>query len=503
MKAYYLLVLFFCLPFFAVQAQDEDMEQEDVSDSVWLADTLKEGTPLYRFAHAPNLEPAHLSVLVKNLNTGEVLADLNSQYDFIPASVTKVITTATALELLSDSFRFVTKLEYDGLITDSVLHGNVYVKGGGDPTFGSSNNKNPNTFFTLASLALREAGIKRIDGRVIGDASLFEESGTHPYWLLEDLGSSYSPTPSALSFSDNLFKLVIVSDSTSAKFLYIIPESKLFEPMLNVKLKNSGFRASLRLSMSEYSTTPLLSGYFPMNNRYATKIGIPDPALLVADSLTRSLIRVGIPVDSAPMVTRYLPKGGHRTKLYDYYSPDLKSVILQTNYKSINLYAENIFSYLALQKDSVSTSKVASQVIASYWKSKGLASEKIFQVDGSGMSMKNAINASFLVDVLTYMKTKSLYSSAFLASLPICGVNGTVKPFLKGTPLAGKVYAKSGSMERVQNYCGYINYNKNWYVFCIMINNYLGDRYTVRQEITSFLNSLMKETKNVAQPVKK
>ena len=105
-----------------------------------------------------------------------------------------------------------------------------------------------------------------------------------------------------------------------------------------------------------------------------------------------------------------------RLKLLDYYSPMLKDVILQTNYKSLNLYAENIFSYMSLSRDSIGSRRRSSEVVSSFWKEKGLASDKIFQVDGSGLSMKNAINASFLVDLLVYMKTQSRYSSTIVSN---------------------------------------------------------------------------------------
>lgn len=470
----------------------EDLVEADSSSFSWYADSLTGGSPLYNFVRASNLESAQLGILVKEVASGRVLADYHSKSDLIPASVTKVITTATALELFSDTFRFVTKLECDGRLEDSVLYGNVYVTGGGDPTLGSSHNKQANTFFALASTALRNSGVRRVAGRVVGDASLFEETGTPAFWLIEDMGTNYSPTPSALSFNDNLLTMVVRTDSSSARLSAVYPANRLFKPQL--KLRIQGAKPSWRMTRTEYSYAPMLAGSLPANGRYTIKTEIPDPALFVADSLSSYLSNAGIPVDSASSVAREMHRQGARVKLLDYYSPMLKDVILQTNYKSLNLYAENIFSYLSLSRDSIVSRRRSSEVVSSFWKEKGLASDKIFQVDGSGLSMKNAINASFLVDLLMYMKTQSRYSSTFVSSLPIAGVNGTVKSLLSGTPLSGKVYAKSGSMERVQNYCGYIHYKSRWYAFCIMVNNYSGDRYTVRQQITRFLNALMEET---------
>ena len=107
--------------------------------------------------------------------------------------------------------------------------------------------------------------------------------------------------------------------------------------------------------------------------------------------------------------------------------------------------------------------------------------------------MKNAINSAFLVEILGYMHNKSKYGKVFYESLPVAGVSGTVKYLMGGTPLAGKVHAKSGSMERVQNYCGYIQEGNRWYAFSVMVNNFAGPRSTVKLEISRLLNGVMAE----------
>ena len=104
--------------------------------------------------------------------------------------------------------------------------------------------------------------------------------------------------------------------------------------------------------------------------------------------------------------------------------------------------------------------------------------------------MKNAINADFFVQLLIYMKKKAKYPNSFFASLPVAGMSGTVASFLSGTGLSGKAYVKSGSMERVQNYGGYIQHRNKWYAFCVMINNFEGDRSTVKKQIGELLNDV-------------
>ena len=447
-------------------------------------------TPLQKFLSADNLSSAGVSVLVRDVESGENLVEYNSNINRNPASLMKLLTTATAVELQTDTFRFRTRIEYDGIITeDSVLNGNIYIIGGGDPTLESSYSKAPNNFYVRSVEAIRNAGIRRVNGRVIGDASLFEEYGSPFQWLVEDVGSYYSPTPSALSAHDNLFHLTLQSDASSVKLVKIQPSTNLLLPEMNFRI--GGKEMSWRVSKSDFSWQPVFRGTMPVDKRITIRTEMPEPALFVADSLANLLRIIGIPVDSVSTTARvYKTSGQERVLLCIYHSEPLKSIIKETNHRSLNLYAENIFNYLALQKDSVATTRTAANVTSSYWKGKGLPVQKIFQSDGSGLSMKNAVNADFFVQLLIYMKKNAKYRDSFFSSLPTAGENGTVASFLSGTNLSGKAYVKSGSMERVQNYSGYIHYKNKWYAFCVMVNNFEGDRSTVQKQIGALLNGV-------------
>jgi D-alanyl-D-alanine carboxypeptidase/D-alanyl-D-alanine-endopeptidase (penicillin-binding protein 4) len=369
------------------------------------------------------------------------------------------------------------------------LNGNLYIIGGGDPTL-ESTYRTTNNFYVESAEAIRNAGIRRINGRVIGDASLFEEYGSPFQWLVEDIGSYYSPTPSALSVHDNLFYLTLQANASSVKLEKIKPSTNLLTPEMNFKV--GGKELSWRVSKSDFSWKPVFRGVIPVNQRITIRTEMPEPALFVADSLSNFLRAAGIPVDSAATTARIYNVSGReeRIPIYTYYSELLKDIIKETNRRSLNLFAENIFNYLALREDSVATMRTAANVTAAYWKEKGLPAQKVFQSDGSGLSMKNTINADFLAKLLVYMKKKSEYGDSFFSSLPTAGVNGTVSSFLAKTNLSGKVYVKSGSMERVQNYGGYIYYKNKWYVFCVMVNNFEGDRATVQRQIGTLLNGL-------------
>lgn len=156
---------------------------------------MAQNSAITEFVNSDNLTQASVGFLVKDITNGKVVAHYQENTDRNPASVTKIITTASAMEMLTDTFRFKTNIEYCGTISDSILHGDLYIRGGGDPTLGSAHAPVTCDFFSEALIALQQKGIKQITGHIVGDDTVFREDGAPFHWLVEDIGSSYSPTP--------------------------------------------------------------------------------------------------------------------------------------------------------------------------------------------------------------------------------------------------------------------------------------------------------------------
>lgn len=443
------------------------------------------------FVNSDNLLQASVGFLVKDITNGRVVASYQEMTDRNPASVTKVITTATAMEMLSDTFRFQTNLEYCGTIVDSTLHGDLYIRGGGDPTLGSTYAPNATDFYAEALLALQQKGIKRITGHVVGDPSVFREDGAPFHWLVEDIGSSYSPTPSGLNIHDNLLGIVLSSDSCGVTYTGCTPHTELFQP--KVEMTQVGKDKAWRMTKMDFSWSPTIRGNLPIGSKQYVKTEMPEPAFFLADSIRTMLINAGITVDSLATTTKWYKRDSIRDTLFVHKSNTLKEIERITNHKSNNLYAESIFLTLSKQKDSLApcVGWRSANVISKYWSGIGIETKRVFQVDGSGLSMKNALSPKYLVDILSYMHSQSTYSKSFLQTLPTAGRNGTVAGFMKGTALEGKAFVKSGSMERVQNYAGYINANNKWYAFCIMVSNFSGQRKPMVQQIAKMINTVI------------
>ena len=444
-------------------------------------------SPLDGLVNNSLLQNANISLLVRDVATNTTVCEYHSKNSVVPASTMKLVTTATALELLGADFRFQTRLEVDGKVTaDGVLNGNLYIRGGGDPTLGSEK-LGDTTFLVKWVEAIKNRGIRKINGRVIADAGLFDDEGVNPKWTWEDMGNYYAAGIYGISYLDNTYRLVLRSGSvgTTPTVLRVVPE------IANLKIDNRLMSSSISFDSAYFYGAPhsdyrTVTGEIPANRaEFVTKGDIPNPALLLAQHFSDRLIQNDVAVRDLP--TDSIDRASERTTIYTHDSPPLSEIITETNVRSNNLYAECVFKYLALQNKAVATNAEAVQVIKAFWKSKGLSVDQLFMYDGSGLSPSDAVSAQFFVELLSYMQTKSLNKDVFFRSLPVAGENGTLKSFLLKTPLQGKVHAKSGTISRVKSYAGYIDNKGKQLVFALLINNPNGSSKAVTRKMEEFL----------------
>jgi D-alanyl-D-alanine carboxypeptidase/D-alanyl-D-alanine-endopeptidase (penicillin-binding protein 4) len=445
---------------------------------------------LKQFLSSPNLKNANISISVKDLNTGKIIAEHRPDNLITPASTTKLLTTATALELLGPDFCFETRLQYDGNITAGVLNGNLYITGGGDPTLGSSF-LGDSLFLAAWVDAVKKAGIQKINGAVIADASIFDAQGISPQWMWEDLGNYYAAGAYGIAIYDNSYKVVFRTGKagTTPDILRTEPQMNDLRFKLDLKAANTN-SDNAYFHGAPFCKDRFVTGTIPANrNEFVVKGDIPDPPTFAAELLSDALTKSGISVLLPPTATISTTKRA-RTTFYTQKSPPLKEIIKVTNFRSNNLYAEHLFRYLSLQTDSVASANTSLQIMKKYWQGRLPDTSEFILYDGCGLAPSNAISANFLVDLLTYEANKSPYKKEFMASLPTAGESGTIKNFLKGSRLQGKVQAKSGSIQSTQCYAGYIFLEDKTCVFAVMVNNFYGKRATIVDAIEKFLLSI-------------
>ena len=168
----------------------------------------------------PEYRSALIGIQIENVKSGETLYSYNSEKLMIPASTMKIITTAAALEILGENYRFTTKIGFSGKVRDQKLKGDLVIIGGGDPVLGSEYFQDEyftEHFLDVWAKKIKAAGITQIDGDLILDASLYDSEKIPPTWIWEDMGNYYGAGASALTVYDNLFRITFSSPKTAEK----------------------------------------------------------------------------------------------------------------------------------------------------------------------------------------------------------------------------------------------------------------------------------------------
>lgn len=441
--------------------------------------------PVKWLLQAPYMRGASFSLEVKDVQEGRTVYSYDTDRLQSPASVLKTVATATALEILGEDYRYPTTLEYDGILENGTLEGNLYIKGSGDPSLGSSHfAPGQNKFLSTWIAALQKAGIKHITGSVISDESIFDTEGVSIKWLREDMGNYYAPGSYGISIFDNMYKLSLQTGAAGTR-----PVLKGTEPDIPfIRFKNYLKAAPVSSDSAYIIGAPLddvryLYGVLPANREaYVLKGDIPDPALYLARYLTDQLQQKGIRVDGSPSCYRIEVeenrwKKGERKEIVTTYSPTLREIASICNHVSHNLYADALVKTVGLQykprrNEMISSFGRGVQVVKEYWEKKGLDVFPLRMNDGSGLAPADKVSAGFMGELLVYMATESAVSDAFIASLPQAGIEGSVRNFLKGSKLQGKAHLKSGGITGVRSYAGYITKDGKTYAVAVFSNNY-------------------------------
>lgn len=441
--------------------------------------------PVKWLLQAPYMRGASFSLVVKDVQEGRTVNSYDTDRLQSPASVLKTVATATALEILGEDYRYPTTLEYDGILENGTLEGNLYIKGSGDPSLGSSHfAPGQNKFLSTWIAALQKAGIKHITGSVISDESIFDTEGVSIKWLREDMGNYYAPGSYGISIFDNMYKLSLQTGAAGTR-----PVLKGTEPDIPfIRFKNYLKAAPVSSDSAYIIGAPLddvryLYGVLPANREaYVLKGDIPDPALYLARYLTDQLQQKGIRVDGSPSCYRIEVeenrwKKGERKEIVTTYSPTLREIASVCNHVSHNLYADALVKTVGLQykprrNEMISSFGRGVQVVKEYWEKKGLDVFPLRMNDGSGLAPADKVSAGFMGELLVYMATESAVSDAFIASLPQAGIEGSVRNFLKGSKLQGKARLKSGGITGVRSYAGYITKDGKTYAVAVFSNNY-------------------------------
>lgn len=439
----------------------------------------------------PELAPATIGVKVTSLDTGKVLFEENAGKLLRPASNMKLYTVAAALDKLTPEYRFVTSVYASARPDPSgVIRGNLTIFGRGDPTFAARFN-NGDYFKAIDNLATRivSAGVKRVEGDLVGDETHFIGPKYGSGWEWEDLTWYYGAEISPLTVNDNALDLFIKPGLAVGQPALITtgPPDPLLTIVNNVTTVAKGEQRQLNIHRGLGENTVTIVGRIPLEDRgYTGSIGISHPALLFVYLLRASLAQKGVVITgksrttgpiNQPTIAATTPLGVEITSIE---SEPFSVIAAQTLKPSQNLYTELILRTLGKVTPPPPTmpplrqtsEELGIEAVKSFLKTIGIPADSLVLNDGSGLSRGDMITADATVQLLTFMN-KHRYADVFRAALPIAGVDGTLRNRMKGTAAENNVRAKTGSLSSASSLGGYVTTAAGEKLaFAVIVNNY-------------------------------
>ena len=458
----------------------------------------------------PEMQNAIVGILAVDKDDN-VIAQWNPDMPMLTASTMKTITTGLGFEILGPDYKFSTRIAYDGKIENGVLCGNLYIVGGADPTLGSRDTIafSIDSIFGIWVKAVKDAGIRRIDGSVIGDDRFFEDENIPASWSYGNIGYDYGSGTTGLNFGENLsyFRVApgeMVGDPVSITALG--PDNgqmKYYTGKVTTGAPKTGDNTEYYASCIEKCGE--FVGTYGVDRRIDTlacsnKYG----PLTCANQFYKFLKDNGIYVKGYTDAESFsevfsLTDQKDLTYICETFSPELRRIVKVTNTISNNFFAETIYKTvgktLIERETGVPCYGVtywkADRAIKKYFKDRGLDITGYTQDDGSGLSRQNYISPRFFTRFYKMMTSCKDFEE-YMHTFPGPGRPGTLQSVLRNADpkVKATIYAKSGSLGSVRCYAGYVDSKRGLVRFAILTNNYACPTSTVQPRIEGFLEAL-------------
>jgi len=436
---------------------------------------------LETLATSPEWNGAHVGVAVVSLETGEMLYRKNEDKYFIPASLQKLFTTATALSTLGVDYRYSTSLFIDGdLQSNGEFNGNIIIRGSGDPSMSNAYGIDPSVVMDRWAFVLDSIGIRSIKGSIIGDDDVFDDVEYAAGWSWDDLVYSYAPQVSGLNVADNAVRLSVLSPLTTTDVpnIRMTPENEYVRVVNGLRVVDSTGSTFITPQRDFRSNVVDLVGTVVASTQDTTRVSVSvdNPTLYTLNLLRAAIQRRGIrfrgavlDVDDWTDTVAY----EHCTKIATHRSAPMSEIVNVINRYSNNLGAEALLKTIGAEVGGEGSFVRGIEEIKLRLQRYGISSQDITIVDGSGLSRFDLCTPRQLSTLLSAM-FRSPVAAAFRASLAEPGEPGTLQRRMRDTRAEHVVRAKTGTMNGVSTLAGYvITRDGEPLAFAIMINNFL------------------------------
>ncbi len=418
---------------------------------------------------------AFVGIEIFNLNKNKILFEKNSHKLFTPASNLKLLTTSAALYFLPDSFTFTTDFLSNGVVVDSVLRGDLIIRGGGDPLF---------TYRELDSLLTLfvNSGLKKINGDIIGDIAWKDSLYFGKGWMCDDNPEPFLPYLSALMLEEGNVRIIVKPTSP-----FSLANIEVYPPVSSIELNNNVLTISddttyftITRNWRENGNTIFADGFISQNSEPDTTfLNLYAPEKIFLDAVEKILIDKGIDFTGGKLIKRNV---SYVKKLFSF-ERNIDTVITKANKESDNLCAEMLLRALAYEYyGKPATAKNGILMLDSLIKLSDENPDDFKIVDGSGISRYNLISPDLIIKMFVFLhKNNPKVFYKLISTLPVMGIDGTLESRHKKGKAFGVARAKTGTMSTVSSLSGLtINATGDTLLFSMMMQNFSGRLSVVR-----------------------